>query len=140
LEFLGATGTFTDSNGVHSFTVPSYAGSSSDSTNFYLDLSIDSLKIYSGDTSLTQFWIGNDITINTTFAVVKNFTNPHFNIEDINALLYMAGTPFTGVMTKPDAFNYEIDTLSAMTDSLRSELAFWCTGNGASYGAIGTDY
>lgn len=139
LKFLGATGTFTDSNGVHSFTVPDYAGIL-DSNMFYLDLSIDSLKIYSGDTSLTQFWIGNDLTIKPTFAVVKNFTMPYFNIETITSFLFMAGTPFTGVMTKPDAFNYEIDSLSAMSDSLRSELSFWCTGYEGRYGAIGTDY
>lgn len=140
LQFLGATGTFTDTNGVHNFTVPDYAGNFPDSTNFYLDLSIDSLKIYSGDTSLTQFWIGNDITIRPTFAVVKNFESPYFNIETITSFLFMAGTPFTGVMTKPDAFNYDIDSLTAMTDSMRSELSFWCTGYEGRYGAIGTDY
>lgn len=140
LQFLGASGTFTDSTGVYNLTIPDYAGVAPDSNSFYLDLSIDSLKIYSGDTSLTQFWIGNDLTIHLNFAVKNNFEQPHFNIEAINSFLFMAGTPFTGVMTKPDAFNFDTDSLNAMSDSARSELAFWCTGYEGRYGAIGTDF
>ncbi|MBW6483353.1 MAG: T9SS type A sorting domain-containing protein [Vicingaceae bacterium] len=140
LNFIGATGTFTNATGVHNLAIPDYAGVFPDTSSFFLDLSIDSLKIYAGDTTLTPFWINNDLTIHLNFEVKQNFEQPHFNIEAINSILFMAGTPFTGVMTKPDAFNFDIDSLTAMTDSMRSELAFWCTGYEGRYGAIGTDF
>ena len=146
LEFIGATGSFTNANGTQSFTIPSSAGVFWPN-GFTIDLGINALVNNYGIPSafIDRFWGGDNITIVPKFIVKDNLINgtggdPYYSVEQIDASINMSGTPYSGFGIKPDSKGTHIDTIIAMNSIARSEMNYWCTGYDGRVVGIGTNF
>jgi len=146
LEFIGATGSFTNSNGTEPFTIPPSAGVFWPN-GFTIDLGIDALVNNYGIPSsfINRFWGGNTITIVPKFVVKDNLINgtggdPYYSVEQIDASINMSGTPYSGIDIKLDSKGTHIDSIIAMDSISRSEMNYWCTGYDGRIVGVGSNF
>ena len=146
LEFIGATGSYTNANGTQSFTIPSASGVFCPN-GFTIDLGMDALVNNYGIPPgfVQRFWGGDQITIVPEFIVKDNLINgtggdPYYSIEQMDASINMSGTPYSGIDIKPDSKGTHIDSIIAMDPISRSEMNYWCTGYDGRIVGIGTNF
>ncbi len=130
MDFIGATGTFSDNSGQYPFTVPAGSGVMPVPGVFTISLDIDSLWNYGVGSGVNRFWNGDSIVIKPKFVVKHNLlnvdNNPYYDNPELDAFVNMSGTPYF-FNNKTDALLL-IDTIANLNVTERSNLSYWCTG------------